>query len=301
MTISISSTDPAAWIHLRMQRAFVTREPPAPKVRVRSLRRGGAAGLAALLGLSGLALAELPWRAPAPTATAAPRPNVLQSEAPQPKPPSPGPVWSEVANPFTAYDLAGGPYARLPLAYAARRDHAGEAREDVLTYGAAVPGAAFLRVAFRRHGLGEVVATSVFVDAARLAAGAGLAVTRSGLGIRLDTRFGPFDVAGVAVEQGGRAAQCQAFRLADPAAAPVLAITGLACGTAEHPIDTVTLACTIDRLDLVSAGDDEALRAIFVAAERRRRDGCANRPAVPLRFGAVEGGSGNGRLFRGPI
>ena len=83
---------------------------------------------------------------------------------------------------------------------------------------------------------------------------------RPGLGTRLDTRFGAFEVAGVSVEGDGRTAACLAFRLADPAAAPVLAVTGLACGTVEHPVDPTTLACTIDRFDLVSAGDDEPLK-----------------------------------------
>ncbi|MBE7220732.1 MAG: hypothetical protein INR64_19865 [Caulobacteraceae bacterium] len=210
----------------------------------------------------------------------APRPP----DAPPLPRPAPAPAWSEVVHPFEAYDLAGSPFAKLPLRYAARRDHAGGAREDTLTYGAPQPGTAFLRVAFLRRGAEPVPEASVFLDAARLAGAAGLAVTRSGLSSRIDTRFGPFEVAGVVVEAAGRSGDCLAFRLADPAALPVLGLTGLACGTVEHPIDPVSLGCTIDRLDLVSAGDDEALRAVFVAAERRRRDGCAARGSVFIRL-----------------
>lgn len=291
MTVSVPSLSPAPWKHLRARQAFVTREPAPPRrLRRRSrlpVRLGVMAGSLALL----FGVACLPWREPAPAAPS----------GPPPAEPSPAPVWAEVSHPFQAYDLAGGPYGRLPLRYDARRDHGGGAREDTLTYGDARPGQAFLRVMFRRHGAGDTAETSVFLDAARLAAGIGLAVTRSGLGTRLDSRFGPFEVAGVSVEDDGRAAACLAFRLADPAAAPVLALMGLACGTVERPIDSVTLACTINRLDLVSAGDDEPLRAIFVAAERRRRDGCPGRAAMPVRLGAAEAPPHGHGPFRGPI
>ena len=255
--------------------------------RFRSLALTVAGLTVAVLGFAGL-----PWPDQAASSTPAPAPAPATA---------PVPLWTEVSHPFVAYDLAGGPYAKLPLRYAARRDHTGEAREDTLAYGLPQPGDAFFRVTFLRHGTEPPVATSVFVDAARLAAGAGLAVTRSGLGTRLDTRFGPFEVAGVVVERSRATAECLTFRLADPAAAPVLSITGLACGTVEHPVDPMSLACTLDRLDLVSAGDDEALRAIFVAAERKRREGCVIRPPVPLRFGAADTPAGMRDPWRGTL
>lgn len=276
MTVFAPSLDPAGWKIPWMRRAVPSR--PSAALAAMGL-------IAAALGCVGL-----PWPDRATSATPAPAPPTV-----------PVPLWTEVSHPFVAYDLAGGPYAKLPLHYAARRDHAGEAREDTLAYGLPQPGEAFFRVTFLRRGTEPPSTTSIFVDAARLAAGAGLAVTRSGLGARLDTRFGPFDVAGVVVERGGATAECLTFRLADPVAAPVLGVTGLACGTVEHPVDPMSLACTLDRLDLVSAGDDEALRAIFVAAERRRREGCVIRPPVPLRFGAADATVGMRAPWRGTL
>ena len=58
---------------------------------------------------------------------------------------------------------------------------------------------------------------------------------------------------------------CVGFR-SQPAEGAVLRVTGLACGTATRPIGRDFLTCIIDRIDLVSAGDDEGLRNLFVAA-----------------------------------
>ena len=292
MSLATPSFGPAAWKAFRASGAFTIAEPPSARLRRRP-RPARTAAVATAAGIAAGMAAALGWLALPGTP-----PQTAMAPSPPRPAPAPAPAWSEVAHPFEAYDLAGGPYARLPLRYAARRDHAGGAREDTLTYGAPQPGTAFLRVAFLRRGGEPVPEASVFLDAARLAGGAGLAVTRSGLWSRIDTRFGPFEVTGVVVEAAGRSGDCLSFRLADPAAAPVLALTGLACGTVEPPIDPVTLGCTIDRLDLVSAGDDEALRAVFVAAEQRRRDGCAAHAPVWVRLDDGSGGSPGPHPFK---
>ncbi len=291
MITSAPTLSAHTWKTLRASGTFVTSEPAMPARRRLPLRRSRVPPIIAALVLALVGLAFVPHAARPPTAATPSIP--VSASLPS--------AWSEVSHPFLAYDLTGGPYAKLPLSYAARRDHVGGAREDLLAYGTALPGDAFLRLAFHRRGGEPVTETSAFLDAARLAAGASLAITRSGLGSRLATRFGPFDVIGVTVDGGGHTADCLAFRLADPETAPVLVLTGLACGTVERPVDPVTLACTIDRLDLVSAGDDEPLRAVFAAAERRREDGCAVRSPVDLRLGAANARSNGHRTFKGPL
>jgi hypothetical protein len=49
-----------------------------------------------------------------------------------------------------------------------------------------------------------------------------------------------------------------------------LTLAGWACGVAQRPLDRVALACFLDRLDLVGAGRDAALRTVFAEAERAR-------------------------------
>lgn len=297
MTSSATPLASAGFRDLRARLTFATRDDPEPPKGGTSRLRphapivlgGLAAGLALLVAGAAMTRQDGPA---APVAPAAPVVPVLAAPPP--------PAWVEVIRPFTAFDLAGGPYAKLPMTYAARRDIGGTARQDTLTYGTAQPGTPFLRLMFYRRGAEPAPTTTGFVDAARLAAGAGLAITRSGLGSTLPTRFGTVEVAGVAVSRADRSATCLAFRLADPGTAAVLELTGLACGTDERPADLATLACTIEKLDLVSAGDDEDLRAVFVAAERRRGAGCRDGRAE-LRPGLPDDGRPMRSALRGPV
>jgi hypothetical protein len=61
----------------------------------------------------------------------------------------------------------------------------------------------------------------------------------------------------------GQTTGCIGFRLAD---ANVLQIGGFACGAPGRAVDRARLACTLDRIDLVSAGDDTELRTFFTGA-----------------------------------
>jgi hypothetical protein len=296
MTFSAPPLSPEGFQHLRAHLTYAVCEEPDTRgpggLRARMPRAsllvlgGVAASLAILLVVIAFDRAD---PSPPPVATVVP---VAAAPA--------APAWTDVIRPFTAYDVAGGAFGKLPMTYAARRDAAGTARQDTLTYGTPLPGEPFLRLMVYRRGAELVADATVFVDAARLAAGAGLAVTRSGLASTLKTRFGAVEVAGVKVDRLQRSASCLAFRFVDPATAAVLQVTGLACGSDERPIDLATLACTIEKVDLVSAGDDEDLRAVFVAAERRRGIGCreehaALRPGLPDEEQPVRG------TFKGPL
>lgn len=296
MTYSATPLHPTSFKDIRARLTFTAREDSnAPRLATRLRSRppwllmvGGLVAGAAVL--SAVALARHTVSTTLPVAPLAP---VVAAPT--------APAWTDIIRPFTAYDLAGGPYARLPLAYAARRDAGGTARQDVLTYGAPVPGGSFLRLMFYRRGDEPVPAATVFVDAARLAAGAGLAVTRSGLTSELATRFGTVDVAGVTVAAPDRSATCLAFRLADPGTTPVLQLAGLACGSDEKPVDLAAVACTIEKVDLVSAGDDEDLRAVFVAAERHRGLGCREERGGGLRPGLPDEPRQVRSALKGPL
>ena len=112
-----------------------------------------------------------------------------------------------------------------------------------------------------------------FVDVARRAAEAGLAVGRSALPQRFGSRFGAIDMAGVALERGPLNLACQAFRIAD--SGPVLTITGLYCPSPGKTAEPGNVVCLLDRLALAGGGEDAALRQIFVAAELKREQYCA--------------------------
>ena len=281
MTFPATPHGAAGFGRVRTGLTFTTVPGDARDIRLPrrvSLRRGSLAFWSSAAVLAFVGLSWLPSLRQDPVVT----PALSPAPATGPLPP----VWIEVIRPFQAYDLAGGSYSRLPLQYGARRDRNGLARQDTLTYGVSAPGEAFLRVMFYRKGDEPVADTTAFLDAARLAAGAGLAVVRSGLTSTVPTRFGPFEVTGIAISSAERSSSCLAFRRSGTAT--VLDVSGLACGTDDRPVDPVTLACTLDRIDLVSAGDDVPLRDVFVAAEQRRGRGCPMGRSMESRLGPLD-------------
>lgn len=246
-------------------RAPALRGPARRGARGRLLRAGligfaavgivasGLAGAAALMG--------------GPSATGGPAPG--------------GAAWVEIRRPMALYHLAGTAFARLPAAYRARRRDADDTREDLLAFGHLGDERPFLQLSLLRaagpDGAGppQVAAEAAGDDLAdglaRLAGTAGLAASRIHPLGPVDTRLGPVETAELDLREGDAAASCLGFR---SGSGGVLRVSGFACGTPAQPASRAGVACAIDRLDLVSAGEDAALRAVFVAAERRGGAGC---------------------------
>lgn len=180
--------------------------------------------------------------------------------------------WIDIARPFQFFALPAPELARLPRAYEARRHRTGGGREDVLTFGAFDPTTAYVRLTVHRLGGEPGAPNSFFVDLARRGAEAGLAVTRSSAPSVMSSRFGPVE-AGEMVLSSARADNvgCLAFRFAigDGAAQA----SGFACG-GERSMERASLACLIDRLDLMAASEDALLRKAFAASELRRDPAC---------------------------
>ena len=115
----------------------------------------------------------------------------------------------------------------------------------------------------------------MFLEAARRAAEAGFAVTRSSVPVPMATKFGPAETADILLSADGSEHACVAWRIIGEDAQ--LRLAGWQCGAAGKAIDRLTLACALDRLDLVGAGDDPALKAYFSRAERNRLPQCGSR------------------------
>ena len=182
------------------------------------------------------------------------------------------PHWIDIAKPYALYTLEAPELARLPRGYEARRQNNGAGRQDILSFGGFGINAAWLRINIRRFGQENAADTGFFVDVARRAAEAGLAVGRSGLPQRFGSRFGPLDMAGISLERGQLNLACQAFRMTEPG--PGLTITGLYCPSPGKSAEPGNIVCLLDRLALTGGGEDAALRQIFVAAELRREQFC---------------------------
>ncbi len=189
-----------------------------------------------------------------------------------------GPRWTEIHHPLALYDLGGTDLSKLPSVLRARRREPDGAREDVLTFGRLGDTGAYLQLSLLRAG--TVTADGADDDLAdglaRLAGARGLTATRIRPAAPTDTRLGRFETADLLLWDGGTSTPCLGFR----DGGTVLRVSGFACGAPGRPMGRAALACAIDRIDLVSAGDDDALRALFVAAERRSGATCLGGPAL---------------------
>lgn len=206
---------------------------------------------------------------------------IPKSPAPQPAPePLPRSAWAEIEQPARMYGLSTGEFAGDPAAFAAKRHRDGRGRIDVMTWGQLDDDAQpYLRLAVHRVGREPVEDSSFFIHMVREAAGFGAAITRGHVADPMQTRFGLFEAGDVTLESTGASAQCLGFRFSSPER--LIRMTGFACGTADDPIDRPTLACTIDRISLISAGEDHDLKKFFATAEAGRDPRCAPRTAQP--------------------
>lgn len=195
-------------------------------------------------------------------------------------------LWKPVAAPLPAYHLEAPELDRNALQYRART-HADGARQDILIWDARQPAGvqrrrtpAFAALMLEYYPKTHPDAGSLYVDTVRRAALAGASVERIGGSVGLETKFGVFETADAEIGIADGRRSCLAFRhLAD---AVPLQIHGLMCGTAQQPIDRSALACILDRIDLISAGKDQAFRAFFAETERARRP-CGVARLVPAR------------------
>ncbi len=205
---------------------------------------------------------------------------------------APASRWTDVRQPIALYDLSGTDFAKLPATYLARNREPDGAREDVLTFGRLGDVKPYLQLSLLRAGTAAGSSPVVrrqlpgsgssndrdpgLADAlAQLAGSRGLTATGIHVAAVLETRLGPVAAADLLLTGGAGDATrpCLGFRsMAE--GGTVLDIAGFACGAPGRPLSRAALACALDRVDLVSAGEDSALRAVFVAAQRRSITSC---------------------------
>lgn len=112
----------------------------------------------------------------------------------------------------------------------------------------------------------------LYSDLAARAAEQGASIERMNAPGDFMAKFGSVEVADAVLataEQGQLG--CLMFRRIDTIG---LVVAGWYCGTAQRPADRVSLACFLDRIDLVGAGQDGDLKKLFANAERNRKS-CA--------------------------
>ena|GEM_PF-1096895 len=186
--------------------------------------------------------------------------------------------WVTIGRPIALFGVES-PGLDKRSAYEARRSQDGQRREDVLSFGEFGDGKSFLSLKFKVNRDAQAqnalagLAQPFVITLVRESASRGLSVGRSGAATTIETKFGTVETADIGLSDGAAGRACIAFRHLDGAAH--LSFSGWWCGSETRPADRAQLICLIDRIDLLSAGDDPELRASFARTELNRRQGCS--------------------------
>lgn len=182
--------------------------------------------------------------------------------------------WDDVRRPLALYSLGGNEFGKMTR-YEARRHNGGGGRQDFLTFGAFENDQMrYLTASFYRPQRERMERGSFFDTMVKRAAQSALNVARLDVPDQMESRFGVLEVADARLYSQGRLRNCLAYRL-DSAEIDFF-IAGFACG-AGQVIDRLALACAIDRVDLLAAGDDDDLVRFFTRSEGRRGAGCVTK------------------------
>jgi hypothetical protein len=181
---------------------------------------------------------------------------------------SPRPEWQTARKPVEIISLQAPQFDRVPQIYTARSSDQG-VREDSIAWNHASVKTPDARIALVRQN-NTSNQPSLFIEMVRLQAERGVAVLRSGTSGPLPTKFGALEAADMTfADQSGQEQACLTFRSAPGQAKG--GITGWYCAQANAAVERPEVACWIDRLTLLRAGEDQELRKFFTEAEQRRR------------------------------
>ncbi|MFI5011022.1 MAG: hypothetical protein ACHQAY_01615 [Hyphomicrobiales bacterium] len=195
------------------------------------------------------------------------------------------PAWQRVIRPIRLLALESPELVKAAPDYDAVRSTKGDGREDILSFGSVARNdALFMRLAVYRAGSEAADPAPFFVDLARRAVSAGLAISKATPGEPMRTKFGDMETADVRLSMNGVERSCLAFRRA--VSGEGLRLAGWYCAPAGGFAGRAGLSCLVDRLALISAGEDHVLRDGFVAAERRR-PACGKAPLLAASAGGA--------------
>ncbi|MCA3637157.1 MAG: hypothetical protein INF18_15700 [Methylobacterium sp.] len=227
---------------------------------------------AAFTGEPLLTAAEARMQEPAPEpASLETRRNPEPVLLPEPRP------WQPVRQPMALYNLESPELSGLALTY--RVSQRGSLRQDMLIWqprqdaGESETRRSGALVVIERHD-GVLTEKPLFSDLAARAAEHRLVVERMARPQDIRTKFGLMEAAEVKLRQDKAVMPCLAYRRIDMAGVSIL---GWLCGTIQRPVDRVSMACFLDRLDLVGGGRDASLRKLFAEAERSRQNCISSR------------------------
>jgi len=180
--------------------------------------------------------------------------------------PAERPGWSVATRSPPAFAISQPDKAGRSTEYEILR-HPGGGRKDVLRFGTAGQRPTAEIEIYRLGSEATRDGPPAAELAARMDPGGARATQHAGL---IDTKFGPVTLLGLAGGSGPTAA-CLGF--VKPVDQAGLRIAGWSCAGDNAPQRRATIACLLDSLVLLSAGNDAAVAEVFAQAELRR-SGC---------------------------
>ena len=176
--------------------------------------------------------------------------------------PAEKPGWAEASRSHPAFALSKLDSSDKTVSYAILR-HPEGGRRDVLRWtGDADKSVAELEI-YREGGEFDVTRPATADLAVQMGLGAATPLEQAGL---IDTKFGP-----VALFRPTGTAQGACLGYLKRSEEPALQISGFSCQGDTLPARRAAIACTLNRLTLLTSGNEPKLAELFARAELRRR------------------------------
>lgn len=177
-------------------------------------------------------------------------------------------AWVASVRPQPAFAAPVADFSGQSGSYTVLR-HPEGGRKDILRWSAAPAAAPLSQVELYRPG-DELAAFGPPASevAARIGQDRAEAIQPAGV---IDTKFGPVALIGFMTDVGGKPHACIGF--AHGFATPRLLISGWSCQGDNPQTQRQVAACVLDRLTMLSAGNDPQLAELFARAELKRA-GC---------------------------
>jgi hypothetical protein len=184
-------------------------------------------------------------------------------------------AWTTGVRPQPAFAAPVADFSSQSESYEILR-HPEGGRKDVLRWSAALSEAPLSQIELYRPGT-ELTAFGPVASeiAARITQGRTDAIQAAGV---IETKFGPVALVGFSSQAAGRPQPCIGF--AHSFETPRLQISGWSCQGDNPQIQRQAVACALDRLTMLSAGNDPKMAELFARAELRRA-GCSHSPVSP--------------------
>jgi hypothetical protein len=174
--------------------------------------------------------------------------------------------WIEIDKPFPAFALSIPEAANVSAGYAIRRHADGGGRKDILALGDPDGTAPYLEVEIYRPGSEPLNLLEPAIEIAERAAALGPVLVPRVVE-PLPSKFGPLAIVAFDTSKGA-ARHCLGFvRAYDD---PRMQLSGWFCQGGADFIDRGMLACALDRLTLLAAGNEPKIGALFAQAELNR-------------------------------